>query len=318
MERQYVIDLKDGKRLQQVFLCKHKNLPVDRNGRPYLTLVLADRTGSVEALLWEEAERQARGFAESDLVEVVGKTVLFQGRLQLHLTEITKVDDCPLPASEFLGAPRPGPGVEFDELVELLGTVEEPSLAVLIQVLLDDGELMEALRQGPAARTIHHAYPGGLMEHTLSVMRLADAICGNYGPVLNRDYCVVGAFLHDLGKVRELSVSQGIHYTDEGRLLGHLTLGLQLLDRVMAEAGTPDDVALHLRHILLAHHGKLEHGSPKRPKTMEAFVVHRADELDSALTSMREILEQPNTDGWTAYQSLFDRYLFRGPKKADS
>ena len=139
MERQYVIDLKEGARLKQVFLCKHKNLPVDRNGRPYLTLTLADRTGSVDALLWEEAERQARGFTESDLVHVAGKAVLFQGRLQLHLTEIRKAEDCPLPATEFLAASRVDPGQELDELVTLLGTVEDPALTDLIRVLLDAG-----------------------------------------------------------------------------------------------------------------------------------------------------------------------------------
>ena len=315
MPRQYIIDLKEGSKLKQVFLCKHKNLPKDRNGRPYMTLVLADRTGSVEALLWEEAEQQSRRFSESDLVEVVGKSVLFQGRLQLHLTEIRLAENCDLPPEEFLAAPCQGTVETFQELVEHLHTIKDPVLCRLVEVLLGDEELMESLRGAPAARTIHHAYPGGLLEHTMSVMGLADAICEHYGARLNRDYCLMGAFLHDLGKVRELSVTQGIHYTDEGRLLGHMTLGLQLLDRKLEEAGDiPAEAAMHLRHILLSHHGKLEHGSPKRPKTMEAFVVHRADELDSALASIHEILQQPGTNGWTAYQALFDRYLFRGPR----
>ncbi len=315
MSRKYVMDLREGDRLQQVFLCKRKNLPQDRNGRPYLTLVLADRSGSVEALLWDEADRQAQRFSESDLVDVVGKTVLFQGRLQLHLTEIHRADDCELPQSEFLSSPRRRPEEVFSELWGVMESVKDPALVRLLEVLQLDEELMELFRTAPAARTIHHAYPGGLLEHTLSVTRLVDAICQHYGEMLNRDFCLVGALLHDLGKVKELSVDDGIHYTDQGRLLGHVTLGVQLLDDKLKDAGDiPQEAALHLRHILLSHHGKLEHGSPKRPKTMEALVVHRADELDSVLASMKEILEQPGTNGWTAYQALFNRYLFRGPK----
>ena len=314
MERQYVTDLKEGEKLHQVFLCKHKNMPVDRNGRAYLTLVLADRSGSVDALLWEDAANQAKRFSESDLVQVVGKTVLFQGRLQLHLSEIHLAEDCPLPLSEFMSTPGRDANELYVELEELLGTVEDTALGSLVEVVLADVELMESFKGAPAARTIHHAYPGGLMEHTLSVMQLVDAICEHYGPTLNRDYCLLGAFFHDLGKVRELAVDGGIHYTDEGRLLGHLTLGLQLLDHKLEEADVPSEAAMHLRHLLLAHHGKLEHGSPKRPKTMEAFVVHRADELDSALASIKEILQQPGTNGWSSYQARFDRYLFKGPR----
>ena len=317
MNRRYVIDLKEGDKLQQVFFCKQKNTPVDRNGNTYLTLVLADRTGSVEALLWDEAEKQSRRFSQSDLIQVVGRAVQFQGRMQLHLTEIHQAEDCPLPLSEFLSSPARSADEAFQELVTLLQSVKDPALCSLAEIMLADEVLMESLRGAPAARSIHHAYPGGLLEHTLSVMQLADTICGHYGPMLNRDFCLIGAFLHDLGKVREMSVTDGIHYTDEGRLLGHVALGLQLLDQKLEDAKEISaEAAMHLRHMLLSHHGKLEHGSPKRPKTMEAFVVHRADELDSALASIKEILDQPGTDGWTAYQPLFDRYLFKGPRPA--
>ena len=315
MTKRYVADLQDGDKLQEVFLCKQLKLRQDRNGRHYLTLVLSDRTGAVEALLWDEAENRSRRCNESDLVQVSGKVVLFQGRLQLHLSDLQKADGCDIPMDQFLSQPHRRAEDMFSELTELLGSIKDAELGRLATALLDDTSLMEALGSAPAARSIHHAYPGGLLEHTLSVMQLVDAICAHYGSMLNRDYCLLGALLHDLGKVQELTVDEGLHYTDEGRLVGHLLLGLRLLDdKLRSLDDFPAEAAMHLRHILLAHHGKLEHGSPKRPKTMEALVVHRADELDSVLTSFNEVLQQPRQGGWTAFQPLFDRYLCQVPR----
>lgn len=320
MARTNATQLKAGDRINEVFFCKRKNLAVDRNGRPYLSAVLSDRSGSVDALLWERADVQAEGFDSADLVRVAGKVVSYQGRTQLHLTEIIRVDAADrerVDLSELMGQPDQQPEELLQGLQTLLATVTNPHLQGLSQALLDDERLMTRLARAPAGRSIHHAYPGGLLEHTLSVMRLTDAICGHYSEaapgMLDRDLCLLGALLHDLGKTEELSVDGGIHYTDQGRLLGHLTLGMQILDRKLDSLPLfPGRLATQLKHLLLSHHGKLEHGSPRRPKTAEAFVVYRADEMDSALASLREILAGAGPDGWSTHHGQFGRYLFKG------
>jgi 3'-5' exoribonuclease len=314
----FIVELKDGDKLEQeVYLCVRKGVPVDRTGRRYVSGMLADRSGQIEALLWEEAERQAERFSANDFVAVRGAAVQFQGRLQLHLTEIWRADPAAVVAEDYYARAPFDVERAWSELERTLASVAEPHLRALTRQYLDDAELAGLLRAAPAARSIHHAYLGGLLAHTLSVVTLVDLLCAHYREaqpgMLNRDLALAGAFVHDLGKVWEISRDEGFQYTDRGRLLGHIVLGLQALERKLERVpGFPPELADHLRHILLSHHGELEHGSPKRPKTAEALLVHRADELDSQLGALREIFNRTPGQGWTAFQPLFDRYLFHG------
>lgn len=321
----FVGDLAKGMRVKEVFLCKRRSVASDRNGRAFLSMVLGDRTGTIDALLWRDAEEQGARVSPGDVVEVAGSVSLFQGRLQLHLTEVAPVDPAwggDLAPEIFLGEAEQDPAQMWAELLTLLRSVEDPRLGELVERLAEDGALVEAFKKAPAAKTIHHARLGGLLEHTLSVVRLTEAMVAHYRQahpgLLNRDICLLGAFLHDLGKVHELSSEGGLHYTDEGRLLGHLILGLRILDRALEQVPEmPGELADALRHVLLSHHGRLEHGSPKRPKTAEAMLVSAADRLDSTLAQLAELRGNLGRARWSPYNTTFDRYLYFGWPSGD-
>ncbi len=317
-----VASLKEGEKITGTFLCKRKAASSDRNGRPFLSLVLADCTGEVEALLWDRVDEQGQGFEGDDPVTVSGKVAQFQGRRQLHLRKIRLAGEDERPMEELV----PASTLDIDQVVEeisaLLSGLEHPHLRALGAAYLDDAPYMEALARAPAARSFHHAHRGGLLEHTLSVMRLTDAICAHYREaqpgLLNRDLCIMGAWLHDLGKVDEISPDGGFNYTSQGRLLGHLLLGMRVLDGKIA--GLPDfpaELADHVRHLVASHHGRLEHGSPKLPMTAEALVLHRADEMDSTLANLNDLLKQTGQSDWTAYQAHLERYFYKGGESGE-
>jgi len=292
----------------------------DRNERPYMALVLADNTGEVEAMLWDRAAEQAQAFEEGDAITVAGKVNRFQGRLQLHLRSIAPAAPGARDPEELQPVGATDPAASLRALQALLQSLQDAHLRGLAAAYTDDEPFMERLMVSPAARRIHHAFRGGLLAHTVSVMQLSDRICEHYAEAMpglvNRDLCLMGAFLHDLGKVQELSPDGRFDYTTEGRLLGHLLLGLRDLDaRLAGLDGFPEQLAVQVRHLVAAHHGRLEHGSPKRPKTVEALIVHRADELDSTLAQLRDVFSQAGDSEWTAFLPQFDRYMYRGDKK---
>jgi 3'-5' exoribonuclease len=316
VNRKFVGDFHERDRVLEVFLCTRKSLHVDRNGKKFLSLVLADRTGEVEALLWDNAEELSATFDSSDLLEVTGVVVSYQGRMQIHLSALRRIDPAGVALDAFYAVSSHNPETMWKELLALLGSLGDPHLSTLAQVYLDDPVVSKMLKVAPAAKSIHHACIGGLLEHTLSVMQLTERICQHYATaipgLLNRDLCLIGAFLHDLGKLWEISSDWGFQYTDQGRLLGHLVLGLEVLDqKLVAIEGIPRPLADHLRHLIIAHHGKREHGSPEPPKTAEAIVVHRADEIDGRLGSLRDIFAQ-NPPGWTSFQPLYSQQFFHG------
>ena len=317
-----VLDLKEGEKVNGTFLCKRKSASSDRNGRKFLSVVLVDCTGEVEALLWERVDEQGADFEAEDPVTVAGKVVLFQGRRQLHLRKIRKAGPDERPLEEL----RPASSMDIDQVVadlsDMLEGMKPGALRDLALAYLEDEPLMARLVRAPAARSIHHAHIGGLLEHTLSVMRLTAAICGHYRQtipgMLNRDLCLMGAFLHDLGKVEEISPEGSFNYTTPGRLLGHLLLGMRELDKKIAnQPDFPQALADHLRHLLASHHGRLEHGSPRLPMTPEALVLHRADELDSTLANLKDLFRQTGQGEWTAYQAHMERYFYKGGESGE-
>ncbi|HEY3357305.1 MAG TPA: HD domain-containing protein [Polyangia bacterium] len=306
-------ELADRARVKGVFLCTRKSLAVGRNGKPYLNVTLANPTGSVEGRVWDQADAVAQRFHDFELVRVDGTMTLYQGRLQLHVSELARVEDPELTISQFLPTGPVPAKLMWADLVALVGTVGSVPLRALLEAILADPVIAQQLMACPAAKSIHHAYMGGLLDHTLSVARLTDMIAAHYArpQLLDRDLAVTGAILHDLGKTQELSSEQGFNYTDAGRLVGHIVLGVQMIDaKIAAIPDFPAALALQLRHILLAHHGELEHGSPKRPKMMEAFVVHYADLLDCQAGYLRDLFSRESNERWTSYQKLYDRYFF--------
>ncbi len=309
----WVEELKENDLVRGDYLVKFKRLGITRRGDPYLSMTLADRTGEVEARVWEGAEDVGGMFAEGDIVSVEGKAGSYRNEVQLILSRVEKSEAVSDP-SIFLESTRHDVKGMTAELRELLGTMEDPHLRRLSDRFLSDPEFATDFRRAPAAKSFHHAYLGGLLEHTLSVCRLSAAVSGHY-PDLDRDLLLCGAFLHDIGKVREYTYSTYIDYTDEGRLMGHLVLGAAMLEqRLSGIKGFPRSLALRLKHLILSHHGEFDFGSPKRPKFLEAFALHLVDDLDAKMSGLDRFMSRDRREGsWTEFNRLFERYFLKGP-----
>jgi 3'-5' exoribonuclease len=310
----FVKDISAGDKVRDVFLVTGKNLAVSQKGNPYLSLRLRDRTGEVEGRVWENALSVSERFEKGDIIEVQARVVSFRNELQLSIFECLPVDDFHINPADF----SPASPYDIDEMFNALGsimsTVENPSLRKLLETTFADDYIAGAFKRAPAAKGFHHAYIGGLLEHTLSVVRLLDLISSHYEGV-NRDLLIAGGTLHDIGKIDELSFATIIDYTDEGRLVGHIVRGVEIIDRIIQQLSDfPEQLALELRHILLSHHGLLEFGSPKRPKTLEALMVNFADDLDAKMNAFQyHMNESADDSSWTTYHRLLERYIYKGP-----
>lgn len=313
-EKVLVKDLRDRQAVRSVFLVAKKSLPVGKTGKPYLALTLCDKSGEIEARLWDDAEEHAAGFASGDFVEVRAEACLYNGKLQLKLNGVERRAADGVRAEDFLPASSFPADELFAQVRALVERVKDGHIRALLLGFLDDPEIGPAFRRAPAAKGVHHPFLGGLCEHTLSVLQLGWRVCDHY-PQLDRDLVTAGCLLHDIGKVRELTYERGFDYSDEGRLVGHLVMTCQWIhERAQRIPGFPRELEWHLVHLVAAHHGKLEFGSPKVPHTLEAMVVHALDELDSRMSSFSLLFEKARTDSpWTEYQRLYDRSLFKGP-----
>ena len=325
MAKVFVKDVQAGERVESIFKVGKKSLPTGKSGKPYLAMVLFDKTGEIDARVWDNAADIEKTFEVGDLVAVVATTVVHQGHPQLKLDSIAKGELGELTAEDFAQPPpREEPAKEvphaggaaerrFSEVISLIDRMGDAHLRQLLRSFTDDPELQPLIKRAPAAKTIHHAYPGGLLEHTLSCMKLAHRLADHY-PMVDRDLVVAGAFLHDVMKVKELSFDRGTEYTDEGRLVGHLVMTAQQIHaRARAIEGFPVLLEQHVTHIVLAHHGSLEYGSPKVPATLEALLVHELDELDSRMNSWLGIMQRDQGDNWTGFDKLYERHLWKGP-----
>ncbi len=316
--RVLVKDIADKSKIKGIYLVARKVNATDRNGKAYLSLILMDKSGQIDARVFENADKLGASFDEQEHVRINGTAKSFQGRLQLHVQHIEKVQKDEVVAEDYLPASQKDAEQMWRELREILDTVRDPDIARLLRALFDDPDTASRFRQVPAAKTIHHAWVGGLMEHNLSVLKIVDGLCRHYARespgLLNRDLCIAGAVLHDFGKIYELSGERSFEYTHEGRLIGHLVQCSQRLAEVAATLPDfPRSKLIELQHIVLSHHDRLEFGSPKRPKTAEAMLVHAADQLDSRMGFLRQLFERESAPGWSSYQKVFDRYFYHRP-----
>ena len=313
-----VAELADGREVTACFLVHDKQRKETKHAKPYLNLVLGDRTGTIEAKVWDDADRLDREFTADEVVGVRARVSTYNERLQLTVLtaqslEITDDDlELFLPASP---RDRSQMARELDALVE---TIADLPLRVLVQRCVGRKSAMgKQYRIHPAAKRNHHAYLGGLMEHSLSVARSCDRLAAHYaeqGARLNRDVLIAGALLHDVGKVRELTARRTFGYTDEGQLLGHILIGLQLVAReAEAVPGLDAGTLLHLQHLIASHQGRYEWASPKVPQTLEAVILHYADDLDSKMNPAIASLAGVDEGGWSAYDRNLERALFRAP-----
>jgi len=325
MDKTWVKDVKEGERLKGVFLVSRKAVPTAKSGKAYLSITLQDKTGELEARAFEKVEELSAAFDEKAYVEVEGSIGSFQGKVQLKIESAAKVaDPAALDAAEFAWAPPPEPkkpekpapaegdDPRWRELLALVEAITDPNVKALVKAFVEDDDVAARLRRSPAAKTIHHAYGGGLLEHTVSCLKLSHRLADHY-PQVDRDLLVAGAFFHDLGKIRELQGERNAEYTDEGRLVGHHVMTAQWIHDKCRRLGLPRDLEHHVVHLVLAHHGKLEYGSPKPPMTLEALLTHHVDELDSRVNSWLGLMaRESGSRRWTSADNVYEQPIWRG------
>lgn len=313
----YIRDIKAGEKICDTFLVTEKNMAFSQKGAPYLNLRLKDKTGEIDGKIWEEAPAWDKVFKKGDIVSVVSRSASFKNNIQLSIIAVEKAVEADLNLSDYMPAARRSAEVMQAELMLLVESVRDPFLKALLEAFFQDEELVALFKRAPAAKGFHHVYLGGLLEHTLSVAKFLDLACGHYEGV-NRDLLMTGGILHDIGKIYEFSYGRIIEYTDEGRLVGHIVMGAEMVDKkIAALENFPPHLALKLRHIILSHHGDLEYGSPKRPKTVEALIVHFMDDLDAKVNAFQEfIASSPDEESdWTPFHRLLERYIYKDKKQ---
>ncbi|MFM7108544.1 MAG: 3'-5' exoribonuclease YhaM family protein [Planctomycetaceae bacterium] len=319
MPRRLITELQPQAQVDQVFLATHKQLRPNRNGVLYLQVELADRSGSITGRLWNASEADFEAFEDGDYVRVEGNTQLYSGALQLIVTHVERADPRSVDEADFLVlTPADVAGLQA-ELRAILDTVRSAPLRDLVAELLADEPLMTAFARCPAGVKHHHAHAGGLLAHVVNLLRLADRVAPLY-PAMDRDLLLVGVLVHDIGKTVELESHKGFSYTDSGQLLGHVLLGLEIVDAkvraIEARTGTPFDAeaALRVKHMIASHHGQYEFGAPKLPMTLEAIALHHLDHMDAKLAGAIQLLQAEASieGGWTQYQASHGRKFFRG------
>jgi len=322
MRRRYVNQIGPQETVDQVFRAADKQLRPNRTGNLYLQVELSDRTGSISARMWNATEALYRSFENGDYVHIEGTTQLFQGAVQLIATGLVRVDQSEVDEDDF----SPLGSVAVDKLVvrlgEILRSMGNPQLRDLAECFLVDEQLMGKFTRAPAGIKHHHAYQGGLLEHVVNLMEVVLRIAPCY-PQIDRDLLLMGAFLHDMAKIDELSYDRELAYTDEGQLIGHLVMAVGLLDEKVREAEKlsgepiPEETVLRLKHMIVSHHGEYAFGSPKLPMTLEAMALYCLDLLDAKVFAFDRLLrDDPNVGSpWTHYNPALSRKLFKGHGK---
>ncbi len=319
MTRRFVRQMADGDVVEEVYLTTDKQLRANRNGNLYLQLELRDRSGAISARLWNAGEPLFRSFEAGDFLLVKGKVQLFQGALQMILSGLERVAPERVELADFLPHTEQDVAKLFDRLRGYLMKLGNPHLRALAECFLMDADFVRNFCRAPAGVRVHHAYVGGLLEHVVTLLDLADRVAPLY-PELDRDLLLAGVFLHDVGKVRELNSERAFTYSDEGQLVGHVVIGVEMLNEKVRQVPDltgepfPAELLLRLKHLIVSHHGTLEHGSPRVPMTPESIALHHLDNLDAKVhIFLREIREDGNkSSAWTPFNQSLQRRLFKG------
>ena len=314
MKKIFASQIQERDWVETPFLVRDKTVGMAKNGKPYLSLKLMDRSGEIEGRVWDRVDELTPLFERNDFILVGGKASVYLGKMQLVIQELSRIDESRVELADFLPVSARPVAEMVAELRTLVAGFSEPYLRQLMEAFLADEQWLAAYSRAPAAKAMHHVYLGGLLEHSLAVAALADDICRRY-PGLQRDLLITGALLHDVGKINELRFERAFEYSDAGKLLGHIVIGVEMVEeKLRTIAGFPLELAILLKHLLLSHHGQYEYGSPKRPKTLEAVVLNFIDDLDSKINGVRTHLEKDGAgdSGWTQYHRLYDRYFFKG------
>ncbi|MCM1087369.1 MAG: HD domain-containing protein [Muribaculaceae bacterium] len=303
----YIKDYKEGDRMSDIYLCKYKQAAVTKNGKPYDNVILQDKTGTVDAKVWDPNNVGIEEFDSLDYIEVYGEVNCFQGALQVNVKRIRRCKEGEYDPAEYLPVSDKNIDAMMEELLQYIDSIQNPYLQQLLQAFfIEDENFKKAFCASSAAKTVHHAFLGGLLEHTLSVVKLCDYYCKQY-PLLKRDLLLCAAICHDIGKTRELSAFPKNDYTDDGQFLGHIVIGTEMVgEKIRDIEGFPPVLANELKHCILSHHGEYEFGSPKKPAIMEAVALNFADNTDAKLQTFTELINNAKDTGWLGFNRLFD------------
>ena len=306
----YIKDFREGDRIFDIYLCKHKQSAVTKNGKPYENVILQDKTGTIDAKVWEPNNPGIADFDTMDYIEVYGEVTNFAGALQVNVKRVRVCREEEYNPAEYLPISNKDNETMYQELLTIIRSIQNTFYRQLLErFFVKDPAFIKAFRNSSAAKSVHHGFVGGLLEHTLSVVKLCDYYCSAY-PVLKRDLLLTAAMCHDIGKTKELSLFPENDYTDDGQLLGHIVMGSQMIaERASQIPEFPHVLLTQLQHCILAHHGKYEFGSPKIPALIEALALNHADDTDAKLEAFKEILESNTDSGWLGYQRLFESNL---------
>lgn len=306
----YIKDFRDGDRVLDIYLCKHKNSAETKNGKPYENVILQDKTGTINAKIWDPNSAGICDFDALDYIEVYGDVSSFQGALQISIKRTRKCDEGEYDPSDYLPVTSKNIEEMYSQLCGYIASIKNLHLHDLLEaVFIKDLEFIKIFKKSSAAKSVHHGFIGGLLEHTLSIVKLCDYYSTAY-PLLNRDLLLTCAMCHDIGKTRELSAFPENDYTEDGQFLGHIIIGVEMVgEKIRQIPGFPPLLAAQVKHCILAHHGEYEYGSPKKPAIMEAVALNFADNTDAKMQTFMEILQTTDEKGWLGYNRLFESNL---------
>ena len=315
MKKQFIADIKAGDGVDDIFVLSEKILSQKRDGDNFLNVTISDKTGTLKGVVWDNVNQIATGITSGDFAYVNGSVSEYKGALQVVIKKMEPFPPDRVDPSDFL--PQTSRNIEdmFERLVKRANSITTDYLKALINAFFNDREFVNKFKTAPAAKKMHHAYIGGLLEHTVSMASLADKIAGHYGGV-NRDLLLTGAILHDIGKIDEFDYQSKIDYSDKGRLLNHIVIGIKMVDdKLSGIHNFPEDQMLLLKHMIVSHHGTREFGSPEPPKTIEAVLLNYIDEIDSKVNAVRDFIASEDPDEiWTSYHRLLERHFYKGKR----
>ena len=314
MKKTYVNEITAGDFVDDIFVLAEKNLSQKKDGNNYLNLSLSDKTGNLKGVMWDNVDQFANSVSSGDFVAVKGTVSEYRGNLQLVVKSISLWNAEDINPADFIPATDRNVEGMFQRLVQLVDTLTNGPIKTLLHTFLNDGAFVEKFKTAPAAKKMHHAYLGGLLEHSLSMALLAEKISGHFSGI-DKDMLIAGAILHDIGKTRELTYDVKIDYSDEGRFLSHIVIGvLMLREKIQAIENFPTESEHLLEHMIVSHHGTREFGSPEPPKTIEAVLLNYIDEIDARVNGIREYMEADESgENWTSYHRLLERHFYAKP-----
>ena len=308
----FIDGLCEGETIRNVYLCKGKRSAETRNGKPYDNLILQDKTGTLDGKVWDPNSQGIADYDEKDFIEVFGDVINYNGNLQLNIRQIRKAEEGEYNPADYMPTTEKSVDGMYEELTAYIRQISNKYLRQVLEFYyIKDEAFIKKFKAHSAAKTVHHGFSGGLLEHTLSVTRMCDYFATSYS-ILNRDLLLSSAILHDIGKVKELSDFPDNDYTDEGQLIGHIVIGVEMInDAIRSIPGFPEKLAHELKHCIVAHHGELEYGSPKKPALAEAVALNMADSTEAKLQTLTELFKGKTGTDWLGYNRLFESNLRR-------